>query len=234
MHGNTTATQPKKYLNRRRGTACSKCRAQPLARRPRRRKHQDLSGRGATCRVEHGLVSAAGPEATARRTSTHAALRAHMEAHRDGLALRCGRVMRKLGEVTEAEDLFEAPAHKGVARCGEAEHAHVGEMRAEFAEAEVIRAKRVALCVFQAMHSLEFTTVHEILGKTRDEDLLCHQVRLVDDNVGKRPRCVPVLYFLREAGKAQPLGRAKEEHRARRSGQGLFEGELFCGAVCAA
>ena len=61
-------------------------------------------------------------------------------------------------------------------------------MRAEFAEAEVIRTKRVALCVFQAMHSLEFTTVHEILGKTRDEDLLCHQVRLVDDNVGKRPR----------------------------------------------
>lgn len=72
-----------------------------------------------------------------------------MEAHRDGLALRRGRVVCELGEVAEAEDLFEAPSHKSVARRGEAEHAHVGEVRAKFAEAEVIGAKRVALRVFE-------------------------------------------------------------------------------------
>lgn len=85
-----------------------------------------------------------------------------MEAQCDGLALRRGRVVRELGELAKAQDFFEAPTHKGVARRREAEHAHVGEVRAEFAEAEVIRAKRVALCVFEAMHSLEFNTVSEL------------------------------------------------------------------------
>ena len=68
-----------------------------------------------------------------------------MEAHGDGLALRRARVVREHREVAEAQDLFEASAHKSVACRGEAEHAHVGEVRAKFAEAEVIWAKRVAL-----------------------------------------------------------------------------------------
>ena len=71
-------------------------------------------------------------------------------------------------------------------------------------------------------------------SRARAQHLLSNQVRLVDDNVDKWPRGVPVPQLLREAGEAQPLGRAKHKHRARRSSEGLLERELFGGAIRAA
>ena len=94
------------------------------------------------------------------------ALGRQVQPYRHRFAGHRHALLGKQGKVAQAQSLGQASADKSVARGGKAQHAHVGQMGAEFAEAEVVRAKGVAL-VRQSTASAFEAFKHGTLSKAR-------------------------------------------------------------------